>query len=64
MHDPTLLRAVSTTLAPATASCAAMARPIPRDAPVMIAVRPVRSCEVMVWAFQRADSRNVGAEKD
>src|SRR5271157_708079 len=37
------LREVTTTFAPASASCCAIANPIPRDAPVMIAVRPVRS---------------------
>src|ERR1700753_934218 len=37
------LRAVTTTFAPTSASCCAIASPMPRDAPVMIAVRPFRS---------------------
>src|SRR5258708_11903744 len=41
------LRAVSTTFAPAAASCCEIASPIPREAPVTIAVRPVRSCAVI-----------------
>src|ERR1700742_851974 len=40
------LREVITTFAPASASCQAIANPMPRDAPVTIAVRPVRSTDI------------------
>jgi hypothetical protein len=40
------LREVTTTFAPASASCCAIAKPMPRDAPVIIAVRPVRSNDI------------------
>src|SRR5246127_2172857 len=40
------LREVITTFAPASASCHAIANPMPRDAPVTIAVRPVRSTDI------------------
>src|SRR6266851_753660 len=43
MAQASALRLETTTLAPACASVSAMARPMPRDDPVTIAVRPLRS---------------------
>ena len=43
-------RALSTTLHPALSRVSAAARPMPRDAPVTMATRPLRSMTVMVCA--------------
>src|SRR5215470_5069440 len=51
--SPSAVRAMRATSAPACASATAIARPIPRDAPVTKAVLPVRSNRLTIIPFIR-----------
>src|SRR5215475_15172862 len=58
--SPSALRATRATSAPACASATAIARPIPREAPVTKAVLPVRSNRLTIVPFIRRPTASGG----